>query len=102
MCFENMDNKELYNFAYEFLLTKKGVTVELIKKHLKPIYNKPKDINTIYQRLCETAQNKQSSRNVIGGSIGGVDKLKNILFDFDPKKVVKNYTKLESNILLTK
>ena len=100
--FQKMNNKELYNLAYEFLLTKKGVTENLIKKHFQPEHNKPKDINTIYQRLCETAQNKQSSSNVIGGSIDGVDKLKNVLFDFDPKEVVRNYTKLDSNKLLDK
>ena len=95
-----MDNKELYILAYEFLLTKKGVTEGLINKHFQPEYNKPKDIKTIYQRLCETAQNKQSSRNVIGGSIGGVIRLADILFDFDPMEVVRNYTKLESSQLL--
>lgn len=95
-----MTNIELYNFAYEFLLSKEGVTDALIKKHFQPEHNKPKNINTIYQRLCETAQNKQASRNVIGGSIRGVDKLNSILYDFNPKKVVKNYTKLDSDKLL--
>lgn len=50
-----MTNIELYNFAYEFLLSKEGVTDALIKKHFQPEYNKPNDINTIYQRICETA-----------------------------------------------
>ena len=60
-----MTNKELYNFAYQFLLEKDGVTENLIQKHFQPEYNKPKSINDIFQRLCETAQNKQMSTKVI-------------------------------------
>lgn len=95
-----MTNKELYNFAYRFLLEKEGVTEELIKKHFQPEYNKPKNINIIYQRLCETAQNKQMSTKVIGGSIGGVEKLKDVLFNFNPKKVSETYGKNDSEKLL--
>lgn len=97
-----MTNKELYDFAYEFLLSKRGVTDELIREHFKPEYQKPKDINAIYQRLCETAQNKQMSSKVIGGSIGGVENLKTILFNFNPKQVAKTYSKADSEKLLDK
>ena len=93
-------NKELFNFAYKFLLSKKGVTEELIKEHLQPDYKKPHNINLIYQRLCETSQNRQMSDKVIGGSIGGVENLKTVLFDFNPKKVTEFYTKTDSEKLL--
>ena len=95
-----MTNKELFKFAYKFLLSKEGVTDELIKKHIKPEFPKPKDINVIFQRLCETAQNKQMSSKVIGDSIGGVENLRKILFDFNPKQVATNYTKMDSDKLL--
>jgi hypothetical protein len=95
-----MTYKELYEFAYKFLLSKKGVTRELIEKHFAPEYDKPNNLNDIFQRLCHTAQNKQMSTKVIGGSIGGVENLKKVLFDFNPKQVYKNYTKSESEKLL--
>jgi len=97
-----MNYKELYEFAYEFLLSKQGVTEELIRKHLEPEYQKPKNINTIFQRLCETAQNKQMSTKVIGGSIGGIQRLGTILYDFNPKIVAKIYSKIDSEKLLNK
>ena len=95
-----MTNKELYEFAYKFLLEKEGVTESLIKEHFEPEYNKPDDLNTIFQRLCETAQNKQMSTKVIGGSIGGVEKLQKILYEFNPKLVSKAFEKTESEKLL--
>ena len=95
-----MTNKELYNFAYYFLLDKEGVTENLLQKHFQPEYNKPENINAIFQRLCETAQNKQMRTKVIGGSIGGVEKLENILFGFNPKHVTDNFRKNDSEKLL--
>lgn len=95
-----MTNIELYEFAYKFLLSKKGITKELIKKHFVPEYHKPKNLNTIYRQLCETAQNKQMYTKVIGGSIGGVVKLKTILFGFNPQKVTQAYSKNDSEKLL--
>ena len=65
-----MDYKKLYEFAYNYLLSKEGVTEELIKRHFEPEFNKPKSLNTIYLRLCETAKNRQMSSKVIGDSIG--------------------------------
>lgn len=95
-----MTNIELYKFAYNYLLEKKGVTEDLIEKHFEPEYNKPDNLNTIFQRLCETAQNKQMSTKVIGGSIGGVEKLFKILYGFNPKLVSKAFAKNESEKLL--
>lgn len=95
-----MTNIELYKFAYNFLLSKKGVTDKLIRYHFKPQYQKPKNLNDLFQRLCETSQNKQMSSKVIGGSIGGVKNLKNILYNFNPRKVADNYSKTDSDKLL--
>ncbi|MES2805673.1 MAG: hypothetical protein V4652_08925 [Bacteroidota bacterium] len=95
-----MTNKELYEFAYNFLLEKDGVTESLIKKHFEPEYNKPDNLNVIFQRLCETAQNKQMSTKVIGGSIGGIGNLCKVLYKFDPKQVSENFKKTDSEKLL--
>ncbi|MEA1875010.1 MAG: hypothetical protein U9N51_11390 [Bacteroidota bacterium] len=95
-----MNFKELYNFAYEFLLSKEKVTDELIKKHLVSEYQKPNEINTIYKQLCASAQNRQMSSKVIGKSIGGIEKLNAVLFDFNPQKVANAYSRTDKEKLL--
>ncbi len=97
-----MKYKELYNFAYNFLLSKEGVTDQLIKRHLVSEYQKPQNINTIYKQLCASAQNRQMSSKVIGESINGISNLKSILFDFDPKQVTNFYSKNDKDKLLEK
>jgi len=95
-----MNYKELYNFAYNYLLSKERVTDELIRMHLVSEYQKPSKINTIYKQLCTSAQNRQMSNKVIGQSIGGIEKLKTVLFDFNPKRVASTYSKRDKVILL--
>ncbi|MEA4986169.1 hypothetical protein SDC9_36805 [bioreactor metagenome] len=95
-----MNYKELYEFAYNFLLTFENVTESILERHLVPDLIKPKDLNKIYFKLCESAQNRQMSAKVIGQSIGGIENLKKLLFEFDPKRVSEKYKKNESNKLL--
>lgn len=95
-----MTYKELYQFAYKFLLSKEKVTKELIKRHLVSEYQKPNNINKIYKQFCASAQNRQMSNKVIGQSIGGIEKLKTVLFDFNPKQVAKTYSKTDKEKLL--
>lgn len=95
-----MNYKELYNFAYDFLLSKERVTDELIEKHLVSEHQKPNNINTIYKQLCASAQNRQMSNKVIGQSIGGIENLKTVLFNFNPKQVAKTYSKTDKERLL--
>ncbi len=95
-----MNFKQLYTYAYEFLLSKDGVTDQLIKNHLVSEYQKPRNINTIYKQLCASAQNRQMSSKVIGQSIGGIENLKSILFDFNPKKVANSYSRTDKDKLL--
>ncbi len=92
--------ESLYTFAYAFLLSKKGVTKELLQKHFEPQFNRPDDMRSIYFRLCESAQNKQMSSNVIGKSIGGIENLSSVLFDFNPHKVADNYRRNDSDLLM--
>jgi thermostable 8-oxoguanine DNA glycosylase len=42
-------------------------------------------------QLIESAQNKQMSPRVIGESIGGIENLKPVLFDFEPKMICSEY-----------
>ena len=48
-------------------------------------------LDGVYLSLLESAQNANMKSSVIGGSIGGVEKLGVILFDFNPQKVVDHY-----------
>ncbi|MDT0689247.1 hypothetical protein RM549_05585 [Salegentibacter sp. F188] len=95
-----MTDKELYKIAVEFLSSFSEVTDEILSEHLKSEYSKPKDLSRIYYRICESAQNKQMSSKVIGGSIGGLRNLDKILYGFDPVKVAETYSKSEKDKLL--
>lgn len=98
-----MTNKELqkiYQTAYNFLLQQDGITESILKQHLESEFNKPDDLKIIYKRFCDSAQNRQMSSKVIGQSIGGIQNLAKILFNFDPHLVAKKYSKISSLILL--
>jgi len=84
------------------LLSFESVTNDDLNEHLKVGFEKPNDINIIYYRLCESAQNKQMSNKVIGKAIGGVDKLSKVLSDFNPKQVALDYAKTDRLKLLDK
>ena len=92
---------KLYQNAYNFLLKQKGISEEILTKHLISESNKPDDLKIIYKRFCESAQNRQMSNKVIGGSIGGVENLSKVLFDFDPGKVTEHYSKNDHLKLLS-
>ncbi len=95
-----MTDKEIYKSAVDFLLSFKEVTKSDLKKHLVSEFEKPNDLKIIYRKLCESAQNKQMSSKVIGNSIGGIENLKFVLFDFDPHKVVEKFNKSDAEKLL--
>lgn len=95
-----MTDKVLYKSALDFLLSFDVIKQTDLNKHLVSEYEKPKDLKIIYRRICESAQNKQMSSKVIGNSIGGVDNLRIVLFDFDPQKVAENFKKTEAEKLL--
>ena len=92
--------KNIYNSAYEFLLKQNGVTPEVIQKHLQSESVKPDDMKIIYKKFCESAQNRQMSTKVIGQSIGGVQNLSKVLFEFTPHLLIQKYNKDEYMKLL--
>jgi hypothetical protein len=51
----------------------------------------PVSLEELYFCLLTSAQNANMKAGVIGGSIGGVEKLAVVLFDFNPKKVTDAY-----------
>jgi len=96
-----MTDKQLYKYAYNFLLSFDIVTKEDLELHLRAEHEKPRDLNIIFKELCKSAQNKQMSSKVIGKSIGGIENLGKVLFDFNPKKVAQEYKTTEGNRLLS-
>lgn len=95
-----MSDKELYQSANEFLLSFEGIDTAILKEHLVVKEQKPNDLKLIYKRLCESAQNKQMSTKVIGGSIDGFGNLGEVLEEFDPHKVAARYGQGEEEKLL--
>ena len=106
---EDVLNKELdiraYLEAKNFLFehTPATVTEEIIEGYLDvpKIASYSLTINEIYSRLLESAQNANMKAGVIGGSIGGVDKFSEVLFDFNPKKVLAEYKDNTEHLLDT-
>lgn len=94
-----MIENTIYSLGINYLLSNEAITKEELDKYLIPIHQKPNDFKIIFERLCETAQNKQMSVKVIGNSIGGVNNLGIVLFDFNPYKVSKSYSKQDSDLL---
>lgn len=89
-------NKAFYNFAYNFLVenTPDEITEDIIKSYLvvPSPENSIHSLNTIFERMLESAQNRQMSVNVIGGAIGGVHELGKVLNDFDVTYVLAKYS----------
>lgn len=91
----------LFDEATKFLLSLEGVSEDDIRLHLTPNSGtKSKTINEIYKQFVISAQNKQMSSNVIGKSIGGIDNIGSVLFDFDPYEVARKYCKNDGQKLL--
>ena len=49
------------------------------------------EVDELFRRLLESAQDSNMKAGVIGGAIGGVDRLGNVLFGFDPFEVKNKY-----------
>ena len=84
-------DRQIYELAWEYLEQVMGLSREEISRYLKP-GPRPTTLNEIYKRLLTSAQSSGQMHNVIGGSIGGVETLGKVLYDFDPKAVAQHYT----------
>lgn len=97
----NERDQIIFNLAYSFLkekLLQKKINSEILNKYLAP--TKLESIPQFYKRLLESAANRSRSEGVIIKPIGGIDKLNEILFNFDVRLVKENY--IEPKILLDK
>ncbi|MBN1392550.1 MAG: hypothetical protein JW947_07085 [Sedimentisphaerales bacterium] len=89
---EHIDRKA-YKLAKAYLLNIPGVTADIIEEYINPksLRPKPKTKNGLYRRILESAQNAGMKPKVIGGAIGGIDKLSLVLYGFNPRKVLRKY-----------
>ena len=90
----NHKDRQVYRQALTFLFQLKatGLTRAVIESYLTvPVENRPTTLAGIYERLLGSAQNANMKAGVIGGSIGGVQKLCPVLSNFDPDQVARNY-----------
>ncbi|BCO09282.1 hypothetical protein GF1_16580 [Desulfolithobacter dissulfuricans] len=96
-------DKAVYDEAKKFLIsnTPDEITEEVIESYLSVPRPTPDalSLNKIYHRLLESAQNSNMKTGVIGGSIGGVDNLRQVLFGFDPNKVLEQYSDNDEELL---
>ena len=82
-----------YTLARQYLLSLDSITVDVLDRHLDPDekYSRPRNMPGVYEHLLWSAQNRGMSPSVIGASIGGVDRLGEVLFGFQPSRVVETY-----------
>ena len=57
-----------------------------------PATQRPGDMRGVYLRMLRSLQSPQAMPRVIGGAIGGVERLGAVLFDFDPARVAAAYS----------
>ncbi len=83
-----MEEIEYYNKAKEYLLSFDGITSEMLEAHINEWKNrKPNSIQELFKAFLAHAQNRQGMPN----SIGNIDSLSPILFEFDYLRVKKEY-----------
>lgn len=87
--------EDAYDKAREFLISQiPSKNAESVLEHYLSLPDKsrsPVTLEELYLRLLASAQNANMKASVIGDSIGGVEKLAVVLYDFNPKKVSYAY-----------
>jgi hypothetical protein len=85
-------DKAAYHLGRSFLLKFKPVTPQLLDRYLSvPDGDRPKDLAGIFYNLVFSAQNRHALPRVIGGAVGGVDKLSGVLCEFEPGQVLEKF-----------
>jgi hypothetical protein len=83
----------VFELARSYLLGQGTVSGEVLDQYVRPSLDSRKSatLAEVYEQLLRSAQSAQSMPNVIGGSIGGIERLSTVLFGFDPVAVAKKY-----------
>lgn len=92
MTTQSQYDEQVYQLAYDYLLSFAGVTEERVEHYLTTSdCTRPPDMRSIFRRLVISAQNRDMMATVIGEAIGGIDNMGDVLFDFDPAATVADY-----------
>ena len=84
--------QQIVDQTYEYVLEKSHGNREKLDYYLTEWqFRKPKNIQELYRNLLETAKNRQGMPH----AIGDVSKLREILFDFNPKEIYNSYNNWE-------
>ncbi|MCI0486021.1 MAG: hypothetical protein L0229_05425 [Blastocatellia bacterium] len=96
--FYNLAERYLIKLVKTYLLESSDTSNEdalaALSKYFQPPAKRPGSItgrNGIYRQLVHSAQDYGAGTGVIGKPLGGVDALEEVLFDFDPGKVIEKY-----------
>ncbi len=85
-------NKKIYNLAKEYLLSFEGVTEHKIDTQIKGWERSNNEcISDICKRMILTARNRGAMPN----SIGDLTKISQFLFNYDPIRILENYSNWE-------
>jgi hypothetical protein len=88
-------DRHAYQLAWTFMrsLQLPGIDDVLLTRYLRPDAKTQRidSVSGLYYRLLFHAQNASMKSKVIGGSIGGVERLGAVLFEFNPHAVLERY-----------
>jgi hypothetical protein len=89
----------VFELARSYLLGRGTISGEMLDQYVRasPGSRKSATLAEVYEQLLRSAQSAQSMPNVIGGSIGGIEKLSTVLFGFDPVAVAKKYPRSDES-----
>jgi len=80
--------RRVFEFAREYLLSFKGVSADLLDRHLNNWKTrKPESMNELLLAVLSSSSNR---RNVIR-SIGDISSLGPLIFEFDPTRILEEY-----------
>lgn len=86
--------QSLYVLAKEYMhceLQRRGLSPDILERYLSsPVA--PNSLNAVYKQLLASAQNAHMRTGVVSGSLGGdIDRLGEVLFDFDACAVLNHF-----------
>jgi len=88
-----VDSKIIFEEGKKYLLGFKEVNLEILEEQIKfPEENKPTNKSMLFKKMIEHAKNRQGMPN----SIGDINRLNEILYDFNSDKVINIYSKWET------
>ena len=82
-----------YRLAREYLLSFEPITEEILHRHVAFADNSKgvDSIAGVYRQLVQSAQNANMRAGVVGGALSGIERLGQVLCDFNPVKTKAKY-----------